>query len=82
MFRVGLIAGVAFLLGGCSASDKLFEVVREPVHSLVDKLPDWAGGKPQGMPPKPTDPGYLAYRERLEGKDVAVPSAEPLNPLH
>jgi hypothetical protein len=82
MFRVVLIACVAFLLGGCTASDKLFEMVRVPVHGFVDKLPDWAGGKPEGLPPKPTDPGYLAYRERLEGKDVSVPSAEPLNPLH
>ena len=84
MFRALVSLGVIALLGGCSASDKLFDEMHDPIHAVVDKLPEWAGGPPANLPPKPTDPRYAAYREKLEGKNVETPTAEQgaLSPLH
>ena len=75
---------VASLLGGCSSSDKLFDAMQAGVHGFADKLPEWAGGPPAGMPPRPTDPGYAAYRDQIEGKGASVPTAEQakISPLH
>ena len=84
MFRVAVVLCALALLGGCSASDKLFDALHDPTHAIVDRLPEWAGGPPVGLPPAPTDPRYAAYKEKLEGRDASVPSAEQaaLNPLH
>jgi hypothetical protein len=73
------------LLGGCAASDKMFESMAGLTHPIVDKLPEWAGGPPQGLPPKPTDPRYAAYKHQIETGETpaaSVPAAEPLAPLH
>ena len=84
MFRVVVSLCVVALLGGCSASDKLFDEIRDPIHAVVDKLPAWAGGHPDGLPPAPTDPAYAAYKEKIEGKSVITPTTEQrtLSPLH
>ena len=84
MFRAVIALCVAALLSGCSASDKLFDAIQEPMHSIFSKLPDWAGGPPAALPPRPTDPGYAAYKEKLEGKKIETPAAEQdkISPLH
>jgi hypothetical protein len=87
MFRLTSVFGilcVASLLGGCSSSDKLFDSMQTQVHGFADKLPEWAGGPPTGLPPRPTDPRYAAYRDQIEGKGASVPTAEQaeIGPLH
>ena len=84
MFRVVVSLCVVALLGGCSASDKLFDEIHDPIHAVVDKLPEWAGGPPASLPPKPTDPRYAAYRDKIEGKNVDIPTTAQgsLSPLH
>ena len=84
MVRVIGILCVASLPCGCSSSDKLFDTMQAGVHGFADKLPEWAGGPPAGMPPRPTDPGYAAYRDQIEGKGASVPTAEQaaISPLH
>jgi len=79
------LLGCVPLLGGCSASDKMFDSMVGMSHPIVDKLPEWAGGPPQGLPPKPTDPRYAAYKKQIEEGGVpavSVPRAEQLAPLH
>ena len=84
MVRVVGVLCLALLLGGCSSSDKLFDAMQSQVHGFADKLPEWAGGPPTGLPPRPTDPRYAAYRDQIEGKGASVPTAEQatMNPLH
>ena len=81
---VGLLM-CAPLLGGCAASDQLFDSMVGSMHPIVDKLPEWAGGPPQGLPPKPTDPRYAAYKHQIETGETpaaSAPAAEQLAPLH
>jgi hypothetical protein len=32
---------------------------------LADNLPQWAGGEPKGIPPRPGTPGYEEFRNRM-----------------
>ena len=80
MFRVATVIGLfsaALLLGGCSASDKLFELMQAPSRAIIDKLPEWAGGPPKNLPPRPSDPGYAAYELQVEGKAAPAPTTQP-----
>jgi outer membrane biogenesis lipoprotein LolB len=49
-FRVVVILCAVILLSGCSASDKFFDAIHDPIHAVVDKLPAWAGGRPDALP--------------------------------
>jgi len=83
MFRVATGIGLlsaALLLGGCSASDKLFEAMQAPTHAIIDKLPEWAGGPPKNLPPRPGDPGYAAYELQVEGKAAPAPASQAAAP--
>jgi hypothetical protein len=84
MFRAVIALCAAALLSGCAASDKLFDVIQEPMHNVFSKLPDWAGGPPEALPPRPTDPRYAAYRDKIEGKNVETSTADQakVGPLH
>jgi hypothetical protein len=31
-------------------------------HKIVDMIPEWAGGLPKGVPPRPETPEYEVYR--------------------
>ncbi|HZQ13828.1 MAG TPA: hypothetical protein VFB31_13560 [Pseudolabrys sp.] len=74
------LLAVAPLLGGCGS---LLDQLEGPLHSLVDKMPEWAGGPPKNLPPRPGDPGYAAYQQQVEGR-IITPVAEQgaLAPLH
>jgi hypothetical protein len=72
---IGLFS-IALLLGGCSASDKLFDAMQAPAHAIIDKLPEWAGGPPKTLPPRPGDPGYAAYELQVEGKAAPAPTSQ------
>jgi len=66
---------MASVLGGCAASDKMAASMENTMHGVADKLPEWAGGPAQGLPPRPTDPGYAAYKQKIEGKTPPVSTA-------
>jgi hypothetical protein len=74
------LMSMASVLGGCAASDKAFDTTKATVDSVVNKLPEWAGGPKQGLPPRPTDPGYAAYKRELEGKAAPAPATQPAKP--
>jgi len=66
---VGLMAlGLGLMLGSCA-----------PVSAVVaDYWPQWAGGEPNGVPPRPGTPGYDEYvRHRQQDIDAAKPKANP-----
>jgi len=46
---------------------------------VADTLPPWAGGLPEGTPPRPGTPGYDAYLKSISGNEPprAPPSATP-----
>ena len=46
---------------------------------VADTLPPWAGGLPEGTPPRPGAPGYDAYLKSISGNEPprATPSATP-----
>ena len=82
MFRVVailLLFSAALLLGGCSSTDKMAKSMEASLHGVADKLPDWAGGPPKGLPPRPTDPGYAAYKLEVEGRATPVPATQHAN---
>jgi len=70
--RIAPVIGVVvtgFLVASCSS-----------VSSFVaDTLPPWAGGLPEGTPPRPGTPGYDAYLKSVSGNGSprADPAAKP-----
>ena len=48
------------VLGSCTGSSN--------VGPIIDKIPEWAGGLPKGVPPRPGTPEYEAHKKRLEGR--------------
>jgi hypothetical protein len=70
-----LIAGLA--LGGCTGMSG---------GMMGDVLPQWAGGNPKEMPPRPGTPEYEAFRQKLDAeakrdKSKDPPKPKPDNPL-
>ena len=65
-----LLAGL--LVGACSSSS----------HFIADNLPVWAGGLPEGTPPRPGDPGYEGYKKALSApkNPAAAPSTAATSP--
>src|SRR3979490_2271167 len=50
---------------------------------VADTLPEWAGGLPEGTPPRPGTPGYRAYLKAISGDQpasAAEPAAAPPRP--
>jgi hypothetical protein len=80
--RIVLLIGVALgsvLLASCSSMSAY----------VADTLPEWAGGLPQGTPPRPGSPGYEAYLREIGGDHpttavppAAQPAAAPNPPPH
>jgi hypothetical protein len=36
------------------------------VGKAIDMIPEWAGGLPKGVPPRPGTPEYEAYRKAID----------------
>jgi hypothetical protein len=36
------------------------------VGKAIDMIPEWAGGLPKGVPPRPGTPEYEAYRKGID----------------
>ena len=51
------------LLGPALASCGTYE---PNVGKFVDIIPEWAGGLPKGVPPRPGTPEYEAYRKGID----------------
>jgi hypothetical protein len=44
-------------------------------HKIVDMIPEWAGGLPKGVPPRPGTPEYEVYRKGVD--EPAKGDAQP-----
>jgi hypothetical protein len=64
-----LIAGLA--LGGCTGMSG---------GMVGDVLPQWAGGNPRDMPPRPGTPEYEAFRQKLDAEAKRDKSKDPPKP--
>jgi hypothetical protein len=74
--RIGLVIGVVMsglVLASCSSMSAF----------VADGLPEWAGGLPQGTPPRPGAPGYQAYLRGISGDQptTAIQPAAAPSPL-
>ena len=65
-----LIAGLA--LGGCSGGMS--------GGMAGDIMPQWAGGYPKDMPPRPGTPEYEAFRQKLDAEAKRDKSKDPPKP--
>ena len=59
---ISIIIAAALFLSGCGAINSSLS------ETVTDSIPHWAGGLPPGFPPRPTDPKYVAYLEKLQAK--------------
>ena len=64
-----LIAGLA--LGGCTGMSG---------GMMGDVMPQWAGGTPKDMPPRPGTPEYEAFRQKLDAEAKRDKSKDPPKP--
>jgi hypothetical protein len=65
-----LIAGLA--LGGCSGGLS--------GGMAGDIMPQWAGGYPKDMPPRPGTPEYEAFKQKLDAEAKRDKSKDPPKP--
>ncbi len=49
----GLLLAIGLATASCSGG------------MVADHIPVWAGGEPEGVPPRPGTPGYETYRQKL-----------------
>ena len=72
VLSIGVVLG-GLLLAACSSTSAF----------IADTLPEWAGGLPEGTPPRPGTPGYSAYVNAISGDhpaSTAEPAAAPQPP--
>jgi hypothetical protein len=77
------LAGLA--LCGCASINE------RVTNGVVDSIPQWAGGLPEGVPPRRGTPEYDAYMQERERKrlepapakdDPSKANAQSLDPVH
>ena len=56
---IALIIAAATLLSACGAINSSLS------EAVTDSIPHWAGGLLPGVPPRPDDPKYAEYLEKL-----------------
>jgi hypothetical protein len=61
---ISMIIATAVVLSGCGAINSSLS------ETVADSIPHWAGGLSPGVPPRPADPKYAAYLEKLQAKTV------------
>ena len=72
IMRIAPVIGVmvlGLLVASCSSMSSF----------VADTLPPWAGGLPEGTPPRPGTPAYDAYLKSISGNEPtrADPGAKP-----
>jgi hypothetical protein len=60
--RIAALCAAALLLSGCGSISSFLAPI------MADHLPAWAGGLPEGAPPRPGDPRYQEYIEQQKAK--------------
>ena len=66
LIRISVVIAVALSTASCAGG------------YIGDHVPQWAGGLPKDLPPRPGSPDYQEYRDRLEHPpDPKDASAQP-----
>ncbi len=65
--RMTAVLLIGLLVGSCSGAG----------HIIGDNLPVWAGGLPEGTPPRPGSPGYDDYRNAIRRGAAPNPGVAP-----
>ena len=72
-WAVAMIRLVALLLLGTALAS--CGTYQTNVGKVVDMIPEWAGGLPKGVPPRPGTPEYEVYRKGVD--EPAKGGAQP-----
>ena len=61
-----MIRLVALLILGTALASCASGAHEANVGKVIDMIPEWAGGLPKGVPPRPGTPEYEAYRKGID----------------
>jgi len=61
-----MIRLVALLILGTALTSCASGAYQANVGKFIDMIPEWAGGLPKGVPPRPGTPEYEAYRKGID----------------
>ena len=61
-----MIRLVALLFLGTALASCASGAREANVGKVIDMIPEWAGGLPKGVPPRPGTPEYEAYRKSID----------------
>jgi hypothetical protein len=67
LVKAAIMLGLALNLASCGGF-------------VADHWPHWAGGTPEGVPPRPGAPGYAEFIAHGQAKPQAVDAASPQQP--
>ena len=61
-----MIRLVALLIVGTALASCASGAHEANVGKVIDMIPEWAGGLPKGVPPRPGTPEYEAHRKGID----------------
>jgi hypothetical protein len=61
-----MIRLVALLFLGTALASCASGAYEANVGKVIDMIPEWAGGLPKGVPPRPGTPEYEAHRKSID----------------
>jgi hypothetical protein len=67
MIRVVVLAIAGIVLAACADTN----------HKLVDLIPQWAGGLPDNVPPRPGTPEYDTWMQQRQAEAARDKSKDP-----
>jgi hypothetical protein len=70
-----MIRLIALLILGTALASCARGTYEANVGKVVDMIPEWAGGLPKGVPPRPGTPEYEVYRKGVD--EPAKGGAQP-----
>lgn len=73
LLTAALLSALSFIAAGCGS---ISQTVSE---AMSDTMPQWAGGPPADLPPRPGDPRYEDFRrEQMERSLTSTAQAWPI----
>jgi hypothetical protein len=72
-----MIRLVALLILGTALASCASGAYEANVGKVIDMIPEWAGGLPKGVPPRPGTPEYEAYRKGIDERGEGAAQSQP-----
>jgi hypothetical protein len=70
--RATMIRFIALLILGTALASCASGAYEANVGKVIDMIPEWAGGLPKGVPPRPGTPEYEVYRKGIDERGGKV----------